>query len=275
MRSPVWSFPYMSKVTNVGSLLNSHATANRLHHPLLVCRDRLKCHFYVQRPWTCHPWETSRSFIMAKRKRPSLPKEHFGALLSDVTPSEYEERVSDRSINRLKSESQRRSRSLITNPNANVDVVDGSQALRASPSADAQDERFKIEKAAPEAATQTTANGEADSLKLDDSDSPLSEIPELVSSPEKNHGKSGRKANGLADREAKPAKQPSKSVATTNESQTLDSDAEVNEEADEEEIQAALTRPPPVNSDFLPLPWKGRLGYVSFVDESHYSYLTT
>lgn len=35
----------------------------------------------------------------------------------------------------------------------------------------------------------------------------------------------------------------------------------------EEEVREALFRPPPVNSDILPLPWKGRLGYVcpSFV----------
>jgi UV DNA damage endonuclease len=29
-----------------------------------------------------------------------------------------------------------------------------------------------------------------------------------------------------------------------------------------EEIQKALSRPPPVNSDYLPLPWKGRIGYA-------------
>lgn len=34
-------------------------------------------------------------------------------------------------------------------------------------------------------------------------------------------------------------------------------------EDDVGEIQEALSRPPPVNSDYLPLPWKGRLGYVS------------
>lgn len=35
----------------------------------------------------------------------------------------------------------------------------------------------------------------------------------------------------------------------------------------EDEVRDALFRPPPVNSDILPLPWKGRLGYVcpSFV----------
>jgi hypothetical protein len=40
-------------------------------------------------------------------------------------------------------------------------------------------------------------------------------------------------------------------------------------ESDEEvpvttaEVEDALSRPPPVNSDYLPLPWNGRLGYVS------------
>lgn len=40
-----------------------------------------------------------------------------------------------------------------------------------------------------------------------------------------------------------------------------ESDEDVPIEA--EELQEALGRPPPVNSDYLPLPWKGRLGYVS------------
>lgn len=39
-----------------------------------------------------------------------------------------------------------------------------------------------------------------------------------------------------------------------------ESDGEVPAEA--EELQEALGRPPPVNSSYLPLPWKGRLGYV-------------
>lgn len=34
------------------------------------------------------------------------------------------------------------------------------------------------------------------------------------------------------------------------------------EDEDEAEVKEALSRPPPVNSEYLPLPWKGRLGYV-------------
>lgn len=33
--------------------------------------------------------------------------------------------------------------------------------------------------------------------------------------------------------------------------------------ADAETTERSARRPPPVNSDVLPLPWKGRLGYVS------------
>lgn len=35
------------------------------------------------------------------------------------------------------------------------------------------------------------------------------------------------------------------------------------EKADSEVVERTARRPPPVNSDVLPLPWKGRLGYVS------------
>jgi UV DNA damage endonuclease len=40
-----------------------------------------------------------------------------------------------------------------------------------------------------------------------------------------------------------------------------ESDEEIPIEA--EELKEALGRPPPVHSNYLPLPWKGRLGYVS------------
>lgn len=45
-----------------------------------------------------------------------------------------------------------------------------------------------------------------------------------------------------------------------------ESDGDVPVEA--EELQDALTRAPPVNSSYLPLPWKGRLGYVSLQHQS-------
>lgn len=43
----------------------------------------------------------------------------------------------------------------------------------------------------------------------------------------------------------------------------LDPEADVDIPADIKDVKEAVSRPPPVNSNYLPLPWKGRLGYVS------------
>jgi UV DNA damage endonuclease len=43
----------------------------------------------------------------------------------------------------------------------------------------------------------------------------------------------------------------------------LDPESDEDVPLDAEELKEALGRPPPVNSSYLPLPWKGRLGYVS------------
>ncbi|EEP79753.1 UV-damage endonuclease [Uncinocarpus reesii 1704] len=42
----------------------------------------------------------------------------------------------------------------------------------------------------------------------------------------------------------------------------LDPEVDLDVPAEAEELKAAGSRPPPVNSDYLPLPWKGRLGYA-------------
>jgi UV DNA damage endonuclease len=43
----------------------------------------------------------------------------------------------------------------------------------------------------------------------------------------------------------------------------LDPESDEDVPVEAEELEEALGRPPPVNSSYLPLPWKGRLGYVS------------
>lgn len=43
----------------------------------------------------------------------------------------------------------------------------------------------------------------------------------------------------------------------------LDPESDEDIPVEAEELQEALGRPPPVNSSYLPLPWNGRLGYVS------------
>lgn len=43
---------------------------------------------------------------------------------------------------------------------------------------------------------------------------------------------------------------------------TVGPEADENAAEDEDDAKEAMSRPPPVNSDYLPLPWKGRIGYV-------------
>jgi len=79
--------------------------------------------------------------------------------------------------------------------------------------------------------------------------------------------------------EKKPKKKPTKSsiaakkgieevkafVAAQQASDPKPADPDGNDDTPEEpeQIKLQARRPPPVNTDYLPLPWKGRLGYVS------------
>ncbi|KAF1991333.1 UV-endonuclease UvdE [Aulographum hederae CBS 113979] len=119
------------------------------------------------------------------------------------------------------------------NPDANPDIIDGLQAARASPDSH-------------------------------DSDSPLSDVPEVEPAEKKAvPAKKATKASTNNDTKKKlTAGGETAAESKPNTSAWVDPEAEGDEEADEEEIKEALSRPPPVNSDYLPLPWKGRLGYA-------------
>ena len=105
-----------------------------------------------------------------------------------------------------------------------------------------------------------------------DSDSPLSDLTEIENVTKKpvklrSSQRAGKKASkdGSA-RIDKP--KPSLSNDIIHPENLPSEDAESctdDEEIDEAKIQEASLRPPPVNSSYLPLPWKGRLGYVSSV----------
>lgn len=86
----------------------------------------------------------------------------------------------------------------------------------------------------------------ASSRVLNDSDSEFSSLSSVVSDYETTTSKAAKR---LA-----PEKR--------NDTELLDPEAEAEIPAAEEEVKEAISRPPPVNSDYLPLPWKGRLGYV-------------
>ncbi|KAL9017082.1 MAG: hypothetical protein Q9185_005593 [Variospora sp. 1 TL-2023] len=158
------------------------------------------------------------------------------------------------------------------NPDQNANVLDAPEAYRASPDADTKDERMDL------GALMDVDNEVKDKDKDDsvpslvtngDSDSPLSDISEMESPikpkapPVKATERGGKAKAAPAPPDAKPTAPAKVKKEATKEPQFLDPEADGEEEADEEEIKEALSRPPPVNSDYLPLPWGGRrLGYA-------------
>ncbi|MCJ1386395.1 UV-damage endonuclease [Xylographa soralifera] len=146
------------------------------------------------------------------------------------------------------------------NPDINSEVLDGPEALRASPDAEEKDETLDVDKIEGGTATHikdeedtvpslVTGGGSESSLSdMSDVEPPLNQKPQTAKSTTK-------KAQKM------PSTVQAKNVES-REPQFLDPEADGEEEADEEEIQAALSRPPPVHSNYLPLPWKGRLGYA-------------
>lgn len=148
----------------------------------------------------------------------------------------------------------------LTNPDKNQHVVDGPEALRASVDAEEADEQ-----PAQEEEDQATPSLVAESM----SDLSFSELSSMNSPTKTDHAMLARSMirsgdAGINKEIAVPAEglryQPVKEPAYYN------PEAEIDEEADEEGVQAALSRLPPVDSDYLPLPWKGRLGYVCQAD---------
>ncbi|KAL8975841.1 MAG: hypothetical protein Q9205_008040 [Flavoplaca limonia] len=157
------------------------------------------------------------------------------------------------------------------NPEKNPNVMDAPEAFRASPDADTRDERMDLDKMF----TKEKDDSVPSLVENGDSDTPLSELSDIdalakaTAPPPKATKASKKGGKGEAAKAAKPMPEekpaaPAKAKkADAKEPQFLDPEADGEEEADEEEIKAALSRPPPVNSDVLPLPWKGRLGYVN------------
>ncbi|KAL8996050.1 MAG: hypothetical protein Q9169_004362 [Polycauliona sp. 2 TL-2023] len=156
------------------------------------------------------------------------------------------------------------------NPEKNANVMDAPEAFRASPDADTKDERMDLDKMF----TKEKDDSVPSLVENGDSDTPLSELsdietvakatapPPKASKASKKGGK-GEAAKAAKDTaDEKPAAPAKAKKADAKEPQFLDPEADGEEEADEEEVKAALSRPPPVNSDVLPLPWKGRLGYA-------------
>lgn len=167
-----------------------------------------------------------------------------------------------------------------TNPDRNGDIMDGQAALRASPDADEKGEAMAIDKVntaklPPPILPPAKTNG----VKAEDSDSPLSDIDQTPNpSPAKTIKKPTKSSiaakKGSDEIKAFVAEQAAKKAATTKvkkEDEEDEWDKRVDPDGEDEMMgedvdimKKEAGRPPPVNSDYLPLPWKGRLGYVSY-----------
>lgn len=118
-----------------------------------------------------------------------------------------------------------------TNPDTNSKIQDAPDALRASPDAEGK----------PDGATKKRKKKVDTTRVKKEADEPW--------------------VNGVVEEaeDPPPAKQVGKQESDLDRG---DPEGEGDEAADPEEIKEALSRPPPVNSSYLPLPWKGRLGYA-------------
>jgi UV DNA damage endonuclease len=168
-----------------------------------------------------------------------------------------------------------------TNPDHNADIMDGNMALRASPDADGKGESLEVKKVNRGPQIPAKKNGVERNILDEDSDSPLSEIEVPLPDPKKRKKtptKSSIAAKKASDEiKAFKAEQAAKKAAEAKVKKEdeeewdkrLDPDGDdIGPVEDVDIMKKEAARPPPVNSDYLPLPWKGRLGYVSL---SHFN----
>ncbi|KAF2036154.1 UV-endonuclease UvdE [Setomelanomma holmii] len=151
-----------------------------------------------------------------------------------------------------------------TNPDDNPEVLDGVTALRASPDGH---ETSGLESQLKANITNGTSNGVSASTNTN------SDIasPATADLPAKQNGKVGRKKAVAQHVKAEPVETniaaingAAENVTGPTEDVGIAGDPEAADglEEDEAEVKEALSRTPPVNSEYLPLPWKGRLGYA-------------
>jgi len=134
------------------------------------------------------------------------------------------------------------------NPQHNPLIKDADEAIRASP--DAEELEGGRAMSARRGKRVAPKKAPVKKIKVSDSDSSLSDLSD---------------ADVTSTAVATPAKsstQKKQSTQKVDDAETRDPEADEDEVADPEELQQAMSRPPAVNSSFLPLPWKGRLGYA-------------
>jgi len=168
----------------------------------------------------------------------------------------------------------------VTNPDQSSEILDGKVALRASPDAEEEGEALDIQKIQGPAIPHGKINSTNGHLEKKDRESPLSDLRDETPTitPVKKLKKTPTKSSiaakkGSDEIKAFRAEQAAKKAEETkvkkeeygdewDKRQDPDGD-EVGSVEDADTLKLEAARPPPVNSDYLPLPWKGRLGYVS------------
>ncbi|KAI9834440.1 MAG: UV-damage endonuclease [Phylliscum demangeonii] len=124
----------------------------------------------------------------------------------------------------------------------------------------------------------TVATVKAGKTADDGLDSSLSDLSEVeVEAAESAHATKStpaRKGRPKKTSDVKPSGRLNASAAAKVEGvgEVVDPEADEEEEVSvEQEVEAAVARPPPVHSDYLPLPWRGRLGYACLCTYLRYS----
>lgn len=212
---------------------------------------------------------------MAKRKRSSV---------AAATPTADEPPSSDRSkmrrtdvplppktSNPARRQSARGGTAATTDPNLNLDIIDGVTARLASP--DGHESTGSASHLTPPAVngsttTKTPSTGTGGEV--------VSNVPSArldTSAPTTKSKKTKAAMQHVTESNIGAVNSAKKNVtgpaavggdpADPEAAEGLDEEVE-----DEAEVRQALSRPPPVNSEYLPLPWKGRLGYVRCLQSS-------
>lgn len=177
----------------------------------------------------------------------------------------------------------------VVNPDENRDIVDAPNATRASPdNAPAEDlvpgpiksngERKSesplsdapdvVEPPKPKKGRGKKAAAAAAEKDVKEAESVVAAVVDAAESKapaKKGRGKKKEvKMEEDGDADSVAASPPAKNThKKSSNGEAADPEAEDDDEvADPEEVKSAAARPPAVNSSYLPLPWKGRLGYA-------------
>ncbi|KAK2626169.1 hypothetical protein QTJ16_004431 [Diplocarpon rosae] len=216
-----------------------------------------------------------------KRKRTSAAAAAANAVPNPLTERPILPPGTGTSAPPLKKRASRRGK-IDTNPDHNPEVEDGKSALRASPDAGEEGEFFDA------ASLAQPAVGMNERVKKESGVDTSSDLATARPIPEKTQKKKSPTKSSIAAKKgseeikafrAEQAAKKAAEVKVKKEDEGDEWDKRQDPDGDEdgpaedaEVLKQEARRPPPVNSDYLPLPWKGRLGYAclnTYLRSSH------